>query len=48
MAQADTLGEFRYTGGGATYSLKVMLTTGWSGPALGPLAVSRLVTAPAD
>jgi type II secretory pathway pseudopilin PulG len=48
MIQADTLGEFRYTGGGATYSLKVMLTSGWSGPALGPLAISRLVTAPAD
>jgi hypothetical protein len=48
MTQADTLGEFRYVGGGSTYSLKVMLTAGWSSPALGPLAVSRLVAASGD
>jgi type II secretory pathway pseudopilin PulG len=45
MADGDTLGCYRYSGEGASYSLKVMLTTGWS-PALTPLLISQLTTTP--
>jgi hypothetical protein len=46
MVAGNTLGDFSYTGGGATYSLKVMLTNGWSA-SFGPISVlSQLSTAP--
>ena len=43
MIAGETLGEFRYTGGGATYALKVMLTTGWSAT-LGPVPVIGMLS----
>ena len=47
MGASDGLGDFPYTRGSATaFSLKVMLTTGWSA-ALGPVSLlSRLTTTP--
>ena len=53
LAGADTaagnaLGDFSYAGGGDTYSLKAMLTTGWSS-AFGPIPViGQLSTSPGD
>jgi hypothetical protein len=38
MAAGDALGCYQYTGGDASYALKVMLTSGWS-PSFGPLPV---------
>jgi hypothetical protein len=46
MAAGDTPGCFRYTVGGASYSLRVMLTTGWSPTPLTPLLISRLTATP--
>ena len=46
MAAGSALGEFAYSqqDAGASYSLKVKLTTGWSQP-LGPTAVAALIAA---
>ena len=44
MAQSATLGDFAYTGGGTSYTLRVKLTTGWTSI---PVAlVSTLTTVP--
>ena len=46
MAQSSANGDFAYTGGGSSYTLKVKLTTGWSA-GFGPVSVlSRLTTTP--
>ena len=46
MAQSATLGDFAYTGGGSSYTLKVKLTTGWTSI---PVAlVSTLTMTPAN
>jgi hypothetical protein len=50
MVAGSTVGDFAYTplSGGSGYSLKVMLTSGWS-TALGPLPVlGQLTTTPGD
>ncbi len=45
MAAGTALGDFSYAGGGATYSLKVMLSSGWSS-AFGPLPVIGQLSSP--
>ena len=46
MAQSAALGDFAYTGGGSSYTLKVKLTTGWTSI---PVAlVSTLTMTPAN
>jgi hypothetical protein len=47
MAQSSELGDFAYTGGGSSCTLKVKLTTGWSS-ALPISALGRLTMAPGD
>jgi hypothetical protein len=44
MAQSATLGDFAYTGGGASYTLKVKLTTGWTSVPVS--LIGKLTTAP--
>ena len=46
MAAGDTPGCYSYAGGGAGYTLKVMLTSGWSA-SFGPLPVLGQLTTPA-
>ncbi len=47
MAAGTTVGCFSYTGGGATYALRVMLTNGWWSTTLGALPVlGQLSTSP--
>ena len=47
-AAGNALGDFNYAGGGATYALKAMLTTGWSS-AFRPIPViGQLSTSPGD
>jgi len=43
MAAGDELGRYSYAGGGAGYTLKVMLTSGWSA-SFGPLPVMGQLT----
>ncbi len=45
MAAGTTLGCYSYTGGGDSYALRVMLTSGWSSE-FGPLLLARLTTSP--
>jgi flavin-dependent dehydrogenase len=45
MAAGDALGCYSYTGGGASYALKVRLTSGWSTP-LGQLPVLGQLATP--
>lgn len=43
MVAGDALGDFRYGGGGASYTLRVRLTTGWSAT-FGPVSVLGRLT----
>jgi len=44
MVAGAALGDFAYGGGGATYSLKVKLTSGWS-PGYAPVGVAAVLAA---